>query len=728
MAERWIINAGRPLVLPLTPQAGTVQVVEHQTPAPPPRTQFAQRPEGSLPTAREWENRTITIKVAMVAARDAWAAVDHDFGPGAPAEAAGDGDLPGWTGTKRRALAGSTADAAVSDLLATVGALRTSSEQAITGTLTRVLASGERITFDVVDAAVDGPAWDLTYYAGRLATVTITLTCLPFGRSPERLLATASRTVGQRFVTLPDLVVPGDAPALARLVWSGANAAQQSLVFGIDQPDPSATASLQHAGGQLDHPGYANVLPGGPAFGTVATSTVGVGLWSPAVPAGTWQTIAYTRVGGSPLALSGTFRVFARMFVDAASVRLRWSGHGRETGMTANGPAVAAAGGTSGYQLVDLGLVSIEPGLTLDGIIERQVPCPSQTTLDVLLFVPVASSAVASGSGAVPGQEITHTDPLSGAGAVTGSVAPLGGTWTAATGSSTPDFTRSSTGAARVATEGAWVAGSSWRAITLPAASTAISVQLATTLSAGQPSSARPNAAAIIGNDIGIATVGRPPSGGGGVGGWAVAAGFARHGLYVIPMVWFSLESSLFAQPLYHQLPAGPTDQIGIRLTCTTSTALSVSFTGPSWSVPSIDLVHPWAPPTSGIRVGAFSAGLTSAAATAGTVEFRQLLAMGQFSDWVQDQAIWPTKTAEISSAGATRISPAGLSGAIARYEGDRPYLPPSGRDGRPARVVMGASRSSLRRTPAVDRLGESDTLTAAVYAAPRWLQIPDGS
>lgn len=158
MAERWIIDTGRPLVLPLSARQGVVRVTEQATPNPPLRTQFAQRPEGGLPTSRERENRTITLKLELAPPTDQWAKVQHDFGA-PPTEAQGDGDVPGWRGTVRRVDAGGSAiGPAISDLAAAVGALTSVGSESVSGTLTRVLEDGERITFDVLQCEADAPA------------------------------------------------------------------------------------------------------------------------------------------------------------------------------------------------------------------------------------------------------------------------------------------------------------------------------------------------------------------------------------------------------------------------------------------------------------------------------------------------------------------------------------------------------------------------------------------
>lgn len=313
----------------------------------------------------------------------------------------------------RHATGGSTADAAVSDLLGTVGALRPSAgtRKAITGTATRVLASGERIIFDVLDATVDGPAWDSAYYAGRLAIVTITMTCLPFGRSPERLLGTktlpappASRPSSvraERFLVLDDLQVPGDVPALARLELSGATLGQKSVLFATDRPDArSRTVGLQLDAESLDRPTGATLRPS--TLAAMAPNSVVRTAFGMNVPA-TWEPQVFLRRGGTPLDVRGNHRVFCRVFADGANpvtMRLRWAAGAREGGLTENPEVTSASAGGRAWQLLDLGVVSIPEGGMLDGVLERRTPLNAETVTDVLLLVPTDCSAVLTASGA----------------------------------------------------------------------------------------------------------------------------------------------------------------------------------------------------------------------------------------------------------------------------------------------------------------------------------------
>jgi hypothetical protein len=234
MAERWIITptGGAPIVLPHTPQLGGCIVTEVQTPAPAQRMQWAQRREGAAATVREYDNRDVTLKVQLFRPTDEWWGFTHDFASGtvidhAP-ETEGDGDLPGWTGTVRRAAGdGNPITPGIADLTAVVAATA-----AHGGVLRRVLADGTAMTFDVVSAEMsDPPAWNLAFYIARSTTLTLRLTCAPFARGDEVKVGTKQKPAGQRFAVLDQLQVPGDVPAAARIELMQDNADQRGLNY-----------------------------------------------------------------------------------------------------------------------------------------------------------------------------------------------------------------------------------------------------------------------------------------------------------------------------------------------------------------------------------------------------------------------------------------------------------------------------------------------------------------
>jgi hypothetical protein len=663
--------------------------------------QWSPRDRGALPVAREYENREITLKVQLNRTVDAFRDVTHDYGA-LPTEAEGDGDLPGWTGTTRRAgEQGQPLLPALTDLASMIGAL-----QAGGGTAERVFDSGQRITYDVHTAQdPDGPAWDLAYYAAQSSAVPIVLTCEPFGRGEEQLLGTAVKATGERFVTLDALQVPGDVAAVARLEFSGATVGQASLLFAVDQPDTAtaATGTQIAATDLLGVPGVTETTEAG------AVNAAGVRVAAasaPSTPAGRWETVAYLRdAAGPPLALSGQFRVLARVRADqgatvpSATVRLRWSGGSRESGTSENTPATTTA---YGWQLLDLGLVTVQDAL--DGIIERQTPAATPLRIDVLLLIPTDQSAVAVASTEILAGVVIAADPATGTGALTGSAAGAGGTWIGA-GPGT-DFTRTSTGATRPA--------GAWRSVGLgvPSADVEITATL-TTDDLGANDTV--GLGIYLGNAAALEAFSYSRSGSGTpapAGAWGIGVEYARGD--AVPYLRFI--SSVGGETLGYRgsltLPNGfewRGESRPMRLTVAGS-QVTAELDGAGET-------------TVTVSIGTAPSGLIAAIAGVpnATLAFRDFAATGTSAP---DRLLHPDRTASIGTTHAERETPSGYVGLFIP-EGNRPLLPPSGRAGRRTRVVMGTSREDLRT--GTDAFPD-DTFTASVYGTPLWLQTPDGT
>lgn len=707
MAERWIITptGGDPVVLPTLTRNGGAVVVEQRTPPPPLRVQWAARQYGQIPTAREYENREVFLKLSLERADDEWWGYTHDFVE-PPAEAEGDGDLPGWTGSVRRAAAdGNPLTPIISDLSALVAALH-----ARGGTATRVLDSGEPITFDV-HVATDpaGPSWDDTFYVADRTTIEISLTCEPFGRGPEVAVAAGTKVSSRRFVETSG-IVPGDVPALARIEWIDATAAQTSLIYAIDQPDnaTAATGTEIPAVTLLPPPGATTVNKSGSVWPLVRQ----IAPFPAGTPVGRWGAVGFLRTtDGPPLALTGQFRVLARVWRDTTdptlTLRLRWSGGAREAGMSANRPASAS---TTGWVLVDLGIVTVRG--SLDGVIERQNPTttsstpPSTLALDMLLVLPTDRSAVATASTQTLDGVIVASDPLTGSGNLTGSSAPVGGAW-AGYGAGA-DFVRSTGGATTSASPRA--AG-----LAVGSANQEISARMRiTSVTPGFDDVG--HAGLAIGNAAGLAALygshGTPAP----AGAWAVAALRYRGDGVEYFIGYVATEGQPVTQrDIINSPSVAPfsTAEQTLRLNHYNGVASATVEGGP----------------LSGMRALAFATGLPNPPGSllaavltrASATTFREFVVSGSEAP---DRLLHPGRTATIASDHAERETPLGYVGTFLP-EGDRPVLPPSGREGRPVRIIVGTSRADIR-TGVEPNTG--DAFDVEIRATPRWLQIPDTS
>jgi hypothetical protein len=711
MTERWIIDAGgpAPLVLPTLTRNGGCRVVEHRTPPPAPTVTWAKRPEGAGATSREYENREVSIKLALERPLDEWWSVSHDFGA-APTEAEGDGLLAGWTGTVRRATPdGSPIRPMVSDISAAMGKLQREG-----GTLTRVMDDGGRVTFDV-ETATDpaGPLWDDRFYVADQTTLELSFTCRPFGRGAERLLGQGTKAAGSRLLLVDGLQVPGDVPALARLEFSGATVAQQSLLYAIDRQ----TYPLEIAASSRLLP-----TPAATVAGSIAPQVAVLPASPAGTPAGTWELISYLRpaVGGR-IALSGTHRVLARVrtaSTDGAVLRLRWSAGPAEGGTTIN--PTCSLPSSAGWRIADLGTVTVPEDVgELDGVIEWAGPTTSTArALDLLLLVPAERSGRAYASTAKPiGGTVVAADSLTGTGALVGSAVQTGGTWSAA-GTTGTGFARASSGATLSVTSSTVAVSAA--PIARPAGSVRAQVRFT-----GSPGTSGQFGLAI-GNAAGLAAIASRSSASSSA--WAFGFGFAPNDDPAKRLVDVVVDGTSVK---FANGTAGSALSTGGLLTVDVF----------QWAVPPQIEASAWAnadgattnrkaftiapaiPASPGqLYVGVWASGVGLTAG--GTVYPLTAASLFVTAPTPPDRVLHPDRTAQLTSGAATRDTPAGSPGPIAAVIGDRPFLPPSGRAGVPARVLMGASRTDLRTITAID--DTADTFTGRVFATPRYLQIPD--
>lgn len=695
--ERWVLDTGKPLVLPLTNRQGVVRVLEQSTPAPAERLSSAQRPEGSLITSREFEPRPVTLKLELERPTDQWWDVTHDFGA-PPSEAEGEGEVPGWTGTVRRCSSdGSAILPAIEDLASAVGSVQTA-PGSVAGTLTRVLEDGRRLIFDILSVSwPDGPDWTPGYYLRDSTTVTLVFSCLPFARGQELELGSLVRPAGQRLAVLDDLQVPGDVPALARLEYSGATVDQRTLFYGIDRPDDASLATgVQLAATTLDRPAATTTTT---VSGSVASQVVT--RPATAYDAG-WARIVSLRQSGVPLPLSGTYRVWGRVRSAAdQALRLRWTSGVREQGMTVN-PSVSAGVGV--FALLDLGLVTA--GGQLDGVVECATPLAEAVSLDVLLLVPVEVSGVLLAAPAGDGGELVVRD-TGGSPSPTplvGSAAQYGGSWVSlGTGGSDAVWDREVSGAQRTGAAG------TWRLAGVPIA-TAASMRARATLAAvaGTPFDGHWHTLLAVGNTAGLQAL--ATGGVAAAGGWAVGvAATGRPGSTNLRL-WTVTAGSA---PASVTGPNGAAPTVSVDLVVQSG---RVSATVSNAFGPAATMESPVAsPPGSGLHVAVIAHGGSS-----GSTAWIGDLSVTA-GDSPPDVALAASQSTVIATGGASRTTSAGLAGPVVPM-GDRPVLPVSGRAGRPVRVVAGGLRGRLDAQ--IDE-APTDPLTLTVHGTPRFLQVP---
>ena len=271
----------------------------------------------------------------------------------------------------------------------------------------------------------------VTFESGWFAkapTVGIKLTCAPFMEGTE-VASVASATSTEPVVTVELANVPGDVTALARIiVTDNATQSRRLVRVGMESRHYPLTAppALLVLSNTLVTTGFSGTYAvrsgsysgSGPIRATLATQPVAV-------------------CGTGNLAHVGTFRVFARVWASAATVRTRLSWSEGAGPMRANMYTTPPV--VNNWAEIDLGLITI-PEKVLGtqrwtGQIEAYTTVIGDTLdVDYVYLVPAAEGyAEVRGTYSYrPGVTVAR-DEFTGrtAGAVLGgTAAPLGGTWT----------------------------------------------------------------------------------------------------------------------------------------------------------------------------------------------------------------------------------------------------------------------------------------------------------
>jgi hypothetical protein len=374
-----------------------------------------------------------------------------------------DGDTPGalWNGTAhassstiRASGAGKRFTKALNDLEQKIEKLHAEG-----GTYARYLPSGDRIVFDVIEASLSGRA-DRPFNQHR-QEVDIVLTCKPYGREAE--VSLPLRTKGATLPVLQQVEtgLRGSAPGLARLEvidnaavdrWT-VGAALQSHLY-----DSSADAALFYEAESRTPLNGASAVAG-PA--SIGISGAGSNVVRQATLGGSWAAVLSTQAsgGGAHHRHVGRYRVWAVLHRPAAntgevSVALEW-GHGDLRRFRRNEPVVYAVGDREGVRTIaDLGIVAIPqvPKGTQrwEGrIIAKSTVATDDLDVDCYWLQPLdegAGIAKAALPGATPTAFSARDEFDQAAGALTGKVAPVGGTWAVVTGSDADDFSVTGSG------------------------------------------------------------------------------------------------------------------------------------------------------------------------------------------------------------------------------------------------------------------------------------------
>jgi hypothetical protein len=309
------------------------------------------------------------------------------------------------------------------------------------GTLRRELPSGEVVTFDLLTADPIDPSWDVDWDAASIVRVELRCTAMPFARGAEQVRTARSER------TLPMLVftetsIPGDVPALGRLVVTDTQAVSQSwCVWGLQSStyDAASTAALFYEAEALTPLGTAAVATVSGASGGASRNALTEGSLT-----SEWTALLSTRaLGGAHLTHVGEYRVFARIQrpatnAGAVGVALEWA-LGDFRAFTRNEATTYAPGEfEEAWTIVDLGVVAIPVDTPQwEGrLIARTSSDGDDLSVDALWLVPTERSGEAAGVAATVAAPTTLSarDPFEGSaeGALSGQSLPVGGRWSGA--------------------------------------------------------------------------------------------------------------------------------------------------------------------------------------------------------------------------------------------------------------------------------------------------------
>jgi len=574
------------------------------------------------------------------------------------------------------------------------------------GTLKRTVPSGSTVVFDVITAELD-IAFGQEFVSRTRADVTVTFTCKPFGRGAEQALSAHTET-SKPCLVFTETSVPGDVPALGRLVVSENQAVDQYwAAWGLQSRfyDSAGSAALFYEAVSLTPKGSAAVTASPVVSGAYASGG------NKAVRSGglsaSWSAILSSLDSGGSTHWShvGSFRVFARVghtASDDISLRLDWS-NGDYRRVVSNDPVTVTKGMSGSWRLVDLGLV--HPAKTVSGTQRWEARlmgycATTGQTVDVnwLMLVPVleGSGQVSADASAVDSDGVyLAVDQFNrAAGNLNAQSLDVGGTWS--TSGSTTDLTTAGVGSSKVT-----------RATTSDASARIALASGTAGMAAGGVNATLTNSALSAGAYQGVILRYVDASNYGFVR-IQFLSGTAANQLEIYKVIGGS------ALPIALTLIANSSNPV-LSVGITQAGAINAYVDG-VLQLSASDSVF-----ASGGTLASGKAGLYdySPSPTACTRTYQNFWVSGIASD----QACYASRQFEVRSNQVNRQDSAGaLWQPPSVYSGDYLLVPASGRESRTTRMLVKMSRGAL--LDGID--GGTDDLAATLNVTPRYLQIPD--
>ena len=573
------------------------------------------------------------------------------------------------------------------------------------GELEVTTPAGTVVTLDVLDASFN-VILDKRYMTRQVAQATLVFTCKPFARGTEQDLGDNAETTSPALIFV-ESVIPGDVPALGRLVVDEDDAEDQATVlWGVRSRNynAAATAALFWQAEALTPVSASAATAAGPsgAHGSGSNTIEADALTTE------WQDVLKSTVGSTYFTHVGAYRVLTRVQADSANtgdVQIRASWGLGDLAVYQQGAAAATTPGA--WVLCDLGVVNIPQAVTGTHRWELRVQAKSSVNgedvfVDWILLVPVDESAGVAQVATAGVSQVTlvHDTFEQSAGNLDGKTpAPTtDGNWAESTaGSFTIDTTNDV--AQRTGVSDASIAASR-RAV-------------ASTVLTGSWASVDFEAASTPGNSY-------------------FAGVILRH---VDASNWLAVGMMQLSE----------NDRILLAAKCIAGT---VTFLGASSHVaaaPSAFRVRASAYPngmvTSDLSVdGVPVVGLTvtdAALATGGTLDDGKIgifdyypagaACTRQYDNFqggtlTSNAACFASQSIRIAHDGVVREDAAGnVWGDPGKVEGDLLLIPPSGREGRSCQVVVKMSRALLGSPGDL----AADDLSATLFVTPRYLTLP---
>lgn len=266
------------------------------------------------------------------------------------------------------------------------------------GTIKLTTTSGDPVTFDVVAASIDVEFDKALYVTGNVVFATLEFTCLPFGRGAEVTIISDTAETALPYWSAVGTGVPGDVPALGRLVVDEDDAEDQACVlWGIRSRNYSAdaTAGLFWQAEALTAVSASAAAAAGPtgASGSGSNTIEADALTTE------WQDVLKSTVSTTYWTHVGSYRVIARVQADSTNtgtVQVRASWGLGDLAVYEQGPAAATTAGA--WVLCDLGVVHVPQAITGTHRWELRLQAKSSVNgedvfVDWIMLVPVDESA-----------------------------------------------------------------------------------------------------------------------------------------------------------------------------------------------------------------------------------------------------------------------------------------------------------------------------------------------